>query len=127
MEKIREIFYKYWAREKSDKFYETLKSSVLSYKIDCLEKFIEDIFKDNPTVKRDEILRYARNMDSFSDAEEFLTEFFSIDKTAEGENILAKLEEDPKEMSKILDRLLISKQIKFKETKNEFIVWYCNL
>lgn len=127
MEKIREIFYKYWTREKSDKFYETLKSSVLSYKIDCLEKFIEDIFKDNPTVKRDEILRYTRNMDSFSDAEEFLTEFFSIDKTAEGENILAKLEEDPKEMSKILDRLLISKQIKFKETKNEFIVWYCNL
>ena len=127
MEKIREIFYKHWTREKSDKFYETLKSSVLSYKIDCLEKFIEDIFKDNPSVKRDEILRYTRNMDSFSDAEEFLIEFFSIDKTAEGESVLAKLEEDPKEISRILDRLLISKQIKFKETKNEFIVWYCNL
>ncbi|MCQ8211186.1 hypothetical protein NON08_01210 [Cetobacterium somerae] len=127
MEKIREIFYKHWTKEKSDKFYETLKSSVLSYKIDCLEKFIEDIFKENPNVKRDEILRYTRNMDSFTDAEEFLVEFFSTDKTAEGEGVLAKLEEDPEEIKKILNRLLMSKQVKIKETKNEFIVWYYSL
>ncbi|MGL5575979.1 hypothetical protein [Cetobacterium sp.] len=74
IDKIRKTFYKRWSKEKSDIFYKTLESSVLSYKLECLEKFIENIFEENLAVKRDEILRCAKNMDAFTDAEEFLVD-----------------------------------------------------
>lgn len=124
MDKIKKIFYKYWNKEKSDKFYETLESSVLSYKVDCLEKFIEDIFEENPSVKRDEILRYAKNMDAFTDAEEFLIDFFKSTRTPEGDAIAARLEDNPEEVERLLNGLLASKKIRIKENENEFIVWY---
>ena len=124
MDKIKKIFYKHWNKEKSDKFYETLESSVLSYKVDCLEKFIEDIFEENPSVKRDEILRYAKNMDAFTDAEEFLIDFFKSTRTLEGDIVAARLENNPEEVERLLNGLLASKKIRVKENENEFIVWY---
>ena len=124
MDKIKKIFYKHWSKEKSDKFYETLESSVLSYKVDCLERFIEDIFEENPSVKRDEILRYAKNMDAFSDAEEFLIDFFKSTRTPEGDSVAARLENNPEEVERLLNGLLASKRIRVKENENEFIVWY---
>lgn len=124
MDKVRETFYKYWNKEKSDTFYKTLESSVLSYKLECLEKFIEDIFKENPSVKRDEILRYAKNMDAFIDAEEFLIDFFKCTKTPEGDAIAARLEGNSEEVQRFLSGLLASKKIRVKENENEFIVWY---
>lgn len=124
MDKIKKIFYKHWSKEKSDKFYEILESSVLSYKVECLEKFIEDIFEDNPSVKRDEILRYAKNMDAFTDAEEFLIDFFKSTRTSEGNVIAARLEDNPEEVERLLSGLLASKKIRVKENENEFIVWY---
>ena len=124
MNKGRETFYKYWDKEKSDTFYKTLESSVLSYKIECLEKFIEEIFKENPSVKRDEILRYTKNMDAFTDAEEFLIDFFKSTRTPEGDVIAARLEDNPEEVERLLNGLLASKRIRVKENENEFIVWY---
>ena len=124
MDKVRETFYKNWTKEKSDKFYEVLQSSVLSYKIECLEKFIEDIFKENPNVKRDEILRYTKNMDAFTDAEEFLIDFFKSTRTPEGEIVAKKLEDNPEEVERLLNGLLDSNKIRVKENENEFIVWY---
>ena len=124
MDKIKEVFYKHWDKEKSDKFYESLKSSVLSYKVECLEKFIEDIFEENPSVKRDEILRYAKNMDAFTDAEEFLIDFFKSTRTSEGNAVAERLENNPEEVERLLNGLLTSKRIKVKENENEFIVWY---
>lgn len=124
MDKVRETFYKYWNKEKSDKFYEVLQSSVLSYKIECLEKFIEDIFEENPSVKRDVILRYAKNMDAFTDSEEFLIDFFKCTRTPEGDAIAARLEDNTEEVERFLNGLLASKKIRVKENENEFIVWY---
>ena len=124
MNKIKKIFYKHWSKEKSDKFYESLESSVLSYKVECLEKFIEDIFEENPSVKRDEILRYAKNMDAFTDAEEFLIDFFKSTRTPEGDAVAARLEDNPEEVERLLNGLLASKRIRVKENENEFIVWY---
>lgn len=124
MDKIKKIFYKHWSKEKSDKFYESLESSVLSYKVECLEKFIEDIFEENPSVKRDEILRYAKNMDAFTDAEEFLIDFFKSTRTSEGNAVAARLEDNPEEVERLLNGLLASKRIRVKENENEFIVWY---
>ena len=124
MDKVREAFYKNWSKEKSDKFYEVLQSSVLSYKIECLEKFIEEIFKENPSVKRDEILRYTKNMYAFTDAEEFLIDFFKSTRTPEGDVIAARLEDNPEEVERLLNGLLASKRIRVKENENEFIVWY---
>ncbi|WP_448822070.1 hypothetical protein [Cetobacterium sp.] len=124
MDKVRETFYMHWSKEKSDKFYETLESSVLSYKIECLEKFIEDIFEENPQVKRDEILRYAKNMDAFTDAEEFLVDFFKSTRTPEGDAVAARLEDNPDEVERLLNGLLASTKIRVKENENEFIVWY---
>ena len=124
MDKVMETFYKYWSKEKSDRFYEVLQSSVLSYKIECLEKFIEDIFRDNPQVKRDEILRYTKNMDAFSDAEDFLIDFFKSTRTPEGDAVAARLEDNPEEVERLLNGLLTSKRIKVKESENELIVWY---
>ena len=124
MDKIKEVFYKYWDKEKSDKFYESLESSVLSYKVECLEKFIKDIFEENPSVKKDEILRYAKNMDAFTDAEEFLIDFFKSTRTPEGDAVAARLEGNPEEVERLLSGLLASKRIRIKENENEFIVWY---
>ena len=124
MDKVREAFYKNWSKEKSDKFYDVLQSSVLSYKIECLEKFIEEIFKENPSVKRDEILRYTKNMDAFTYAEEFLIDFFKSTRTPEGDVIAARLEDNPEEVERLLNGLLASKRIRVKENENEFIVWY---
>lgn len=124
MDKVRETFYKNWSKEKSDKFYEVLQSSVLSYKIECLEKFIEDIFQENPQVKRDEILRYAKNMDAFTNADEFLIDFFKSTRTPEGDAIAARLEDNSEEVERLLSGLLASKRIRIKENENEFIVWY---
>lgn len=124
MDKIKEVFYKYWDKEKSDKFYESLESSVLSYKVECLEKFIEDIFEENPSVKRDEILRYAKNMDAFTNAEEFLIDFFKSTRTPEGDAVATRLEDNPEEVERLLSGLLASKRIRIKENENEFIVWY---
>lgn len=124
MDKVRETFYKNWSKEKSDKFYEVLQSSVLSYKIECLEKFIEEIFEENPSVKRDEILRYTKNMDAFTHAEEFLIDFFKSTRTLEGDAIAARLEDNPEEVERLLNGLLSSKRIRIKEKENEFIVWY---
>lgn len=124
MDKIKKIFYKYWDKDKSDKFYESLESSVLSYKVECLEKFIEDIFEENPNVKRDEILRYTKNMDAFTDAEEFLIDFFKSTRTPEGDAIATRLEDNPEEVERLLNGLLASKRIRVKENENEFIVWY---
>ena len=124
MDKIKKTLYKYWDKEKSDTFYEVLESSVLSYKVECLEKFIEDIFEENPSVKMDEILRYAKNMDAFTDAEEFLIDFFKATRTPEGDAVAARLEGNPKEVERLLDGLLASKRIRVKENENEFIVWY---
>ncbi|MGL5623689.1 hypothetical protein [Cetobacterium sp.] len=124
MDKIKEIFYKHWDKEKSDKFYESLESSVLSYKVECLEKFIEDIFEENPGVKRAEILRYTKNMDAFTDAEEFLIDFFKSTRTPEGNAVAARLEGNPEEVERLLNGLLASKRIRVKENENEFIVWY---
>ena len=124
MDKIKKTLYKYCDKEKSDTFYEVLESSVLSYKVECLEKFIEDIFEENPSVKRDEILRYAKNMDAFTDAEEFLIDFFKATRTPEGDAVAARLEGNPKEVERLLDGLLASKRIRVKENENEFIVWY---
>ncbi|MGL4802057.1 MAG: hypothetical protein ACRC18_07300 [Cetobacterium sp.] len=124
MDKVRETFYKNWPKEKADKFYEVLQSSVLSYKIECLEKFIEDIFEENPSIKRDEILRYAKNMDAFTDAEEFLIDFFKSTRTPEGDVVAARLEGNSEEVERLLNGLLASKKIRVKENENEFIVWY---
>lgn len=124
MNKIKEILYKYWSKEKSDKFYETLESSVLTYKVECLEKFIEEILKENPEVKRDELLKYAQNMDAFSNAEEFLIDFFKSTRTPEGDAVAARLEDNPEEVERFLTALLSSKKIRVKESENEFIVWY---
>lgn len=124
MDKVRETFYKHWSKEKSDKFYEILQSSVLSYKIECLERFIEEIFEENPGVKRDEILRYTKNMDAFTDAEEFLIDFFKSTKTPEGDAVAARLEDNPEEVERLLNGLLALKKIRVKEKENEFIVWY---
>lgn len=124
MDKVRETFYKHWSKEKSDTFYKTLESSVLNYKLECLEKFIEDIFNENPAVKRDEILRYAKNMDAFTDAEEFLIDFFKCTRTPEGDAIAARLEDNPEEVERFLNGLLTSKKIRIKENEHEFIVWY---
>ena len=124
MDKVRETFYKYWDKEKSDTFYKTLESSVLNYKLECLEKFIEDIFKENPSIKRDEILRYAKNMDAFTDAEEFLIDFFKSTRTPEGDVVAARLEDNSEEVERLLNGLLASKRIRVKENENEFIVWY---
>lgn len=124
MDKVKETFYKNWSKEKSDKFYKVLQSSVLSYKIECLEKFIEDIFRDNPQVKRDEILRYTKNMDAFTDAKEFLVDFFKSTKTPEGNAVAARLEDNPEEVERLLDGLLASKRIRVKDNETEFIVWY---
>lgn len=124
MNKIKETLYKYWSKEKSDKFYETLESSVLTYKVECLEKFIEEILKENPEVKRDELLKYAKNMDAFSNAEEFLIDFFKSTRTAEGDAVAARLENNPEEVERFLEGLLTSKRIRIKERENEFIVWY---
>lgn len=124
MNKIEETLYKYWSKDKSDKFYKTLESSVLSYKVDCLEKFIEDIFLENPNVKRDELLRYTKNMDAFVNAEEFLIDFFKSTRTPEGDAVASRLEENPDEVERLLNGLLISKKIRIKEDENELIVWY---
>lgn len=124
MDKIKKTFYKYWSKEKADKFYETLESTVLVYKIECLEKFIEEIFIENPAVKRDEILKYARNMDAFINAEEFLIDFFKCIKTPEGDAVANRLEDNPEEVERLLNGLLTSKKIRVKENAEEFIVWY---
>lgn len=124
MNKIKETLYKYWSREKTDKFYEILESTVLVYKIECLEKFIEEILKENPEVKTDELLRYAKNMDAFSNAEEFLIDFFRSTRIAEGDVAAARLENNPVEVDRFLEELLTSKKIRIKESENEFIVWY---
>lgn len=121
---IKNTLYKYWSKEKTDKFYETLESTILVYKIECLEKFIEDILKENPEVKRDELLKYAQNMDAFSNAEEFLIDFFKSTRTAEGDAVAARLEDNPAEVQRFLTALLVSKKIRIKENGNEFIVWY---
>ncbi|MGL5052310.1 MAG: hypothetical protein ACRC5W_01795 [Cetobacterium sp.] len=124
MNKIKKTFYKYWSKEKSDKFYETLESTILVYKIECLENFIEEIFEENPDVKRAEILKYARNMDEFNDSEEFLIDFFSFTRIPEGDSIVKKFKDNPEEIKKYLAGLLCSKKIKFKEKNNTFVVWY---
>ncbi|MGL4862617.1 MAG: hypothetical protein ACRC4T_05775 [Cetobacterium sp.] len=124
MDKVRETFYKHWNKDKCDKFYEVLQSSVLSYKIECLEKFIDDIFEENPSVKIDEILRYTKNMDAFTNAEEFLIDFFRSTRTPEGDAVAARLKDNPEEVERLLNGLLASKRIKVKESENEFIVWY---
>ncbi|MGL4873829.1 MAG: hypothetical protein ACRCZO_06980 [Cetobacterium sp.] len=124
MNKIKETLYKYWSKEKTDKFYETLESTVLVYKIECLEKFIEEILKVNPDVKRDELLKYTQNMDAFSNAEEFLIDFFKSTRTAEGDAVAARLEDNPIEVERFLTALLASKKIRVRENGNEFIVWY---
>lgn len=124
MNKIKETLYKYWSKEKTNKFYETLESTVLVYKIECLEKFIEEILKENPDVKTDELLRYAKNMDAFSNAEEFLIDFFKSTRTAEGDAIAARLEDNSEEVERFLEGLLVSKKIRTKESEDEFIIWY---
>lgn len=124
MKKIEETLYKYWSKERTDKFYEILESSVLTYKVECLEKFIEEILKENPNVNEDELLRYIKNMDAFCNAEEFLIDFFKSTRTAEGDAVAARLEDNPKEVERFLEGLLTSKRIRIKERENEFIVWY---
>ncbi|MGL5725281.1 hypothetical protein [Cetobacterium sp.] len=121
---IKNTLYKYWSKEKTDKFYETLESTVLVYKIECLEKFIEEILKENPEIKRNELLKYAQNMDAFSNAEEFLIDFFKCTRTADGDAVAARLEDNPAEVERFLTALLVSKKIRIKENGNEFIVWY---
>ena len=124
MNKIKETLYKYWSKEKTDKFYETLESTILVYKIECLEKFIEEILKENPEVKRNELLTYTKNMDAFSNAEEFLIDFFKSTRTPQGDAVAARLEDNPEEVERFLTALLASKKIRVKENWNEFIVWY---
>lgn len=124
MDKVRETFYRHWNKEKSDTFYKTLESSVLSCKLEYLEKFIEEIFEENPSVKRDEILRYAKNMNAFTDAEEFLIDFLKSTRTSEGDAVAARLEGNPEEVEILLNGLLASKRIRIKEKESEFIVWY---
>ncbi|MGL5367983.1 MAG: hypothetical protein ACRDAG_06715, partial [Cetobacterium somerae] len=77
-----------------------------------------------PNVKRDEILRYTKNMDAFTDAEEFLIDFFKSTRTPEGDAIATRLEDNPEEVERLLNGLLASKRIRVKENENEFIVWY---
>lgn len=124
MNKIKETLYKYWSKEKSDNFCKTLESSILSYKVDCLEKFIEDIFLENPNVKRNELLRYTKNMDAFVNAEEFLIDFFKATRTPEGDAVAVKLENNTDEVERLLNGLIVSKKIRVKENENEIIIWY---
>ena len=124
MDKIKATFYKYWSKEKADKFYETLERTILVYKIECLENFIEEIFEENPEVKRDEILKYARNMDAFLNAEEFLIDFFKSTRMPEGAAIARRLEDNPEEVERFLKGLLASKKIRVRENEHDFIVWY---
>ncbi|MGL5723843.1 hypothetical protein, partial [Cetobacterium sp.] len=71
-----------------------------------------------------ELLTYAKNMDAFSNAEEFLIDFFKSTRTAEGDAVAARLEDNPAEVERFLTALLVSKKIRTKENGNEFIVWY---
>ena len=121
---IKNTLYKYWSKEKTDKFYETLESTILVYKIECLEKFIEEILKENPEVKRNELLTYTKNMDAFSNAEEFLIDFFKSTRTPQGDAVAARLEDNPEEVERFLTALLSSKKVRVKESESEFIVWY---
>ncbi|MGL5055816.1 MAG: hypothetical protein ACRC6A_00355 [Fusobacteriaceae bacterium] len=124
MNKINAILKKYWEIEKVNQFYETLQSKVLSYKVECLEYFIEDIFRENPKIKSSEIIKLAQNMDAFINAEEFLIDFFRCTETPEGEAVIARLENDSDEVQRLVEGLVKSKKIRVKENENEFIVMY---
>ena len=63
-------------------------------------------------------------MDAFTDAEEFLIDFFKSTRTPEGDAVAARLEDNPEEVERLLNGLLASKRIRVKENENEFIVWY---
>ncbi|MGL5052844.1 MAG: hypothetical protein ACRC5W_04535 [Cetobacterium sp.] len=117
MDKIKKTFYKYWSKEKADKFYETLESTVLVYKIECLEYFIEDIFMENPLIKSSEIIKLAQNMDAFVSREEFLIDFFKCTETPEGEAVIARLENDSDEVQRLVEGLVKSKKIRAKENE----------
>ncbi|MGL5049007.1 MAG: hypothetical protein ACRC6E_00035 [Fusobacteriaceae bacterium] len=124
MDKINAILKKYWEIEKVNQFCENLQSKVLSYKVECLEYFIEDIFMENPLIKSSEIIKLAQNMDAFLSREEFLIDFFRCTETPEGEAVIARLENDPEEVDKLINGLLALKKIRVKENENEFIVMY---
>ncbi|MGL5982367.1 MAG: hypothetical protein ACRCZR_03480 [Cetobacterium sp.] len=124
MDKMKAILKKYWIVEKVDEFCENLQSSVLSYKVECLEYFIEDIFRENPKIKSSEIIRLAQNMDAFVSSEEFLIDFFKCTKTPEADAIISRLENDSDEVQRLVEGLVKSKKIKVKENENEFIVMY---
>lgn len=100
-----------------DEVFETIKRCHKALKI-------EEIFEENPSVKRDEILRYTKSMDAFTDAEEFLIDFFKSTRTSESDAVAARLEDSPEEVERLLNGLLTSKKIRVKKNQNEFIVWY---
>ncbi|MGL4999285.1 MAG: hypothetical protein ACRC5T_09980, partial [Cetobacterium sp.] len=109
---------------KVDEFYETLQSKVLSYKIECLEYFIEDILRENPLIKSSEIIKLAQNMDAFVSCEEFLIDFFKCTETPEADAVIARLDNDSDEVQRLVEGLVKSKKIRVKENENEFIVMY---
>ncbi|MGL4868487.1 MAG: hypothetical protein ACRC4S_07595 [Cetobacterium sp.] len=124
MNKIREVLCNYWEPELVMDFYEDLEDSVLSYKIDCLEFFIDEMLTENPQITELEIMNHARNMDAYVSSEEFLIDFFKCTKTPEGDSIARRLENDEKEVERLVHELIMLKKIRVKEKPNEFIVWY---
>lgn len=124
MKKIKEILEKYWDNNRVEKFCENLEREVLSYKVECLERFLEDIFIENPNVNENELIRFAKNMDAFVNSEEFLVDFFKGIKTPEGDTIAEKLKGNDEEIERVVGELLKLGKIKIIENESEFLVWY---
>lgn len=124
MKIIKENLLKIWDNERVESFSKELESSFPIYKIECLERFLEEIVEEDPIISEEKLMRYCKNMDAFTDVEEFLIDFFKSTRTPEGEAVATRLEDNSEEVERLLDGLLASKRIRVKENENEFIVWY---
>lgn len=124
MKIIKENLLKIWDNGRVESFSEELEKTFPVYKIECLEKFIEDIVSEDPMISEEKLKRYCKNMDAFIDAEEFLVDFFKSTRTTEGDAVATRLKDNPEEVERLVDGLLSLKKIRVKEKENEFIVWY---
>lgn len=121
---LREALKLVWNEERIDKFIKELEGEVSSYKIDCLEKFIEDIIENDKLVDETKLKRYCKNMDAFENGRAFLFDFFTAIKTPEGDIVAERVQEDEDEANRIIENLIERGAISVKEVPGEFIVWY---
>ena len=115
---------KIWKNDRIEKFYKSIEKHCKLYKIECLEKFIIEIIDGNEKVEEKDLIRYCNNMDAYVSDTEFMIDFFRAIRTPEGDAVAKRIEDDHEEVLRMVEGLKSSGKIEYKESPEEFIVWY---